>query len=131
MIPRTNQGENHWPQFVHSFYLTYAKIAFVFGLSLTLLPSIILPVDPDKSSSKLIVRFLLDTKFFNFIAKVSFWTYLIHLTLLLLYFGSSTTDFYYTFSSVFVIFVAMSIFSILLATFFVYLVESPFSKLQK
>lgn len=131
-IPRTNQGSHYWPQLVHSLYLTYGKLAFVFGLSLIILPSIILNSDTkDHKNQKLLVRFLMDTKTFNFIAKVSFCTYLLHLAFILVYYGSTKSDFYYAFYPVLVLFVSFSVISIISGTVLVYMVEAPFTKLQK
>lgn len=73
LVPRTAQGDDHhWSQLAHSLYLTYAKIFYVFGVALIVLPSLL--------GINTFVRFILDTKAFNFIAKISFWTYLVHLT---------------------------------------------------
>lgn len=131
-IPRTTQGsDHHWPQFVHSIYLTYGKLAFVFGLSMLTLPSMLLPTDLKEPRNSSLVRFMLDTKAFNFIAKVSFCTYLIHLTLLESYFGSLHIDFYYSYGNTFAIFAGMSVLSILSGVVLVYLVEAPFAKIQK
>ena len=68
-IQRTNQKELYWPQFVHSLYLTFGKPLFVIGLSFILLPSLL--------GIESLVHFLMDTKFFNFVGKVSFCTYLL------------------------------------------------------
>ena len=131
-IPRTDQGEHYWPQFVQSLYLTYSKLAFVFGLSLIILPSILLQSEKDnKKSNTLLVRFMLDTKVFNFIAKVSFCTYLLHLIFIMLFYGSTKTDFYFTLYPVFILFVSFSVISLFSGTIFVYIVEAPFMKLQK
>lgn len=73
----------------------------------------------------------MDTKIFSYIAKISFWTYLIHLTILLLAFGSTKIDFYYAMTPAFVLFVSFSVMSMLSGTVFFYLVEAPFSKIQK
>lgn len=127
-IPRTNQGNMYWPQIIHSIYLTFGKILFVFGLSLLIIPSIILPTN---SKSKLLVRFILDTKLFSYIAKVSYCTYLIHLTLLLLYYGSFKFDFYYAMGPTFTIFVSFSVLSLFCGLILFLLVEQPFSHLQR
>lgn len=130
-IPRTAQGEtHHWPQFVHSVYLTYGKIIFVLGVSLIIIPSLVL-TPKSKKDSRSLVHFLMDTKAFNFIAKVSFWSYLIHLTLIIAFYGSINTEYYYTFVPSFFLFVCFSAISIASGTIFVYLVEAPFTKIQK
>lgn len=73
----------------------------------------------------------MDTKTFNFIAKVSFCTYLLHLAFILVYYGSTKSDFYYAFYPVLVLFVSFSVISIISGTVLVYMVEAPFAKLQK
>jgi hypothetical protein len=70
-IPRTLQVGHKWPQVVHSFYLTFTKLFFVIGVSMLVTPAL-LGIKND------LVYFLMDTKLFNFTAKISFWTYLIH-----------------------------------------------------
>lgn len=72
-IPRTLQANTTyaWPQWLHSFYLTFTKLFFVMGVSMLATPAL-LGIKNDW------FFFLMDTKIFNFIAKISFWTYLIH-----------------------------------------------------
>lgn len=75
LIVRTAQGDDHhWPQLAHSLYLTYGKLFYVLGVAMIILPSLL--------GANTFVRFILDTKIFNFIAKISFWTYLVHLTIM-------------------------------------------------
>ena len=94
LIPRTAQGQNHhWPQFVHSIFLTYSKLLFVFGLAMMILPSLL--------GINTLLNFSLDTKAFNFIAKISFWTYLIHLTIMNIWITSIKIDFYYAYVPLF------------------------------
>ena len=94
-IPRTLQVGTEWPQELHSLYQATAKVFFVGALSLMLMPSL-------SGSKQSIVRFLMDTNFFNFIAKISFCTYLIHLTVLNIWLQSRTYDRYYTIVPIFV-----------------------------
>lgn len=68
------------------------------------------------------IRFIMDTKAFNFLAKVSFWTYLIHLTVLFVYFGTRFFDYYYAFLPSYIVFIASAVVSIFWGTIFVYLV---------
>ena len=86
-IPRTLQVGYVWPQFIESAFLTFSKSLFVVGLSIALTPSLL-----DVPS---MVSFCMDTKFFNFISKISFWTYLIHYMVLMRTDYVSKTDFYY------------------------------------
>lgn len=110
-IPRTAQGDDRfWSQLAHSLFLTYSKFAFTFGLSLILLPSLLgIPT---------LARFLLDTKLFNFIAKISFWTYLIHLNVVYIFVTSIKIDFYYAYVPLFSQFAAASVLSMILGFFF-------------
>ncbi len=71
VIPRTLQVGHKWPQAVHSTYLTFSKLFFVMGVSMLVTPTLV-GVKND------LFYFLMDTKLFNFVAKISFWTYLIH-----------------------------------------------------
>lgn len=90
LIPRTAQGDNHkWSQLSHSLFLTYSKLIFVIGIAIIILPSLL--------GTNSIVRFTMDTKIFNLIAKISFWTYLIHLTIMYRWIFSMQIDFYYSF----------------------------------
>jgi peptidoglycan/LPS O-acetylase OafA/YrhL len=107
LIPRTAQGENHyWSQLAHSFFLTYSKLIFIIGLAILILPSL-LGIDT-------LVMFVLDTKAFNFMAKISFCTYLIHLTIIYAWIGSIKIDFYYSYVPLFSIGAAMAIISMTL-----------------
>lgn len=106
-IPRTAQGFTHyWPQLAHSLYLTYGKTLFVFSLSIIILPSLL--------GIKTFVRFIMDTDFFNVIAKISFCTYLIHLTLLMHWFTTRTIDEYWAFLPKYFLFVSHSVGSLIL-----------------
>jgi peptidoglycan/LPS O-acetylase OafA/YrhL len=88
LIPRTLQLGNTWPQSVHSFYLSAGKVFFVLGLYIMILPSLL--------DIQNITFFLMDTKIFNFISKISFWTYLIHYMIIVQIAYSQKVDFYYT-----------------------------------
>lgn len=124
LIPRTAQGEDrHWPQLAHSLFLTYGKWAFTFAISLIILPSLL--------GIKSIVRFMLDTKFFNYIAKVSFCTYLVHLIMLDISFQNTTTDYYYSVIPHYSLFVSMTAISLGLGFLMAVLVELPLSRLQR
>lgn len=122
-IQRTNQNEHRWPQFVHSLYLTYAKTLFVMGLSLGILPSIL--------GVRSFINFIMDTKLFNFIAKVSFCTYLLHVLVIYQWIGKISVDTYYSFLTEYDIYVMHAVLSILSGFVLCIFVEIPFSKLQK
>ena len=123
IIQRTNQNEHRWPQFVHSLYLTYTKTLFVMGLSIAILPSIL--------GVKSFINFIMDTKIFNFIAKVSFCTYLVHVMVIYQWIGKISVDTYYSFLTEYDLCVAHSVLSILSGFVLCLFVEIPFSKLQK
>lgn len=70
MLPHNLQVGNVWPEWAHGVYLSFEKITFTFGIYLLILPTLLEVPN--------MAFFLLDTKFFNFISKISFWVYLIH-----------------------------------------------------
>jgi hypothetical protein len=92
LIPRTIQIGMKWPQLAHSLYLTFSYFIFVFGLSLTILPTIL-------GSRTSIVKLLLDTEIFNFITKISFVTYLIHNSFVKAWYIEQSYNTYYSHNS--------------------------------
>lgn len=122
--PRMQQlNQNAWPQLIHSLYLSLGKIIFVMGLSMLILPSLL--------GVKSWVIFCMDTKFFNFIAKISFCTYLLHLLVIQWLINGRSVDYYYTTMSMHVIFVFICLISLILGFILVLMVEVPFAKLTK
>lgn len=93
------------------------------GVALIIFPSLL--------GIKGLVRFTMDTKAFNFIAKISFWTYLIHLTIMYRWITSIKIDFYYAYLPLFTLFVTTAAQSMLLGFTLSVLVELPFAKFQK
>ena len=73
----------------------------------------------------------MDTIFFNFIAKISFCTYLIHLIILILWFTTRGIDSYYAFIPNYFLFVSHSAWSLLFGFVMTVLVEFPCSKIQR
>lgn len=126
LIPRSLQVNDptFWPQSVHSLYQSLGKLLFVMGLSLTILPSLL-------GSLKSIIYFTMDTKLFNFIGKISFCTYLIHLIVLIVWVQSRTYDRYYTIVPVLAEFGGVLVLALFFGLVMTILVEMPFSKLQK
>jgi peptidoglycan/LPS O-acetylase OafA/YrhL len=122
-IPRTGQNEHNWPQLAHSLYLTYGKTGFVVAVSLIVLPSLL--------GMNSFVRFILDTKLFNFIGKVSYCTYLVHLIFITYWMYAQFTNFYFGPIATYVIFLTTSIASIFFGFILSILVEIPFAKFQK
>lgn len=122
-IPRTGQNEHNWSQLAHSLYLTYGKTGFVVAVSLIVLPSLL--------GVNSFVRFILDTKLFNFIGKVSYCTYLVHLIFITYWMYAQFTNFYFEPIATYVIFLTTSIASIAFGFILSILVEIPFSRFQK
>ena len=123
LIQRTNQFLPGWPQLAHSLYLTYAKTLFVMGLGIALLPSLL--------GVRSMINFTMDTKMFNFIAKVSYCTYLIHVMFIIQWTAGTVIDFYYSMLTEYELVVAHSVMSILGGFVLCLMVEVPFTKLQK
>lgn len=93
------------------------------ALSMIILPSLL--------GIKSIIIWMMDTKFFNWIAKISFWTYLIHLTIMTQWFGNVNTDQYYALIPIYGLFAAHSVLSMTFGLIFTLIIEIPFTKLQK
>lgn len=124
-IPRTAQGDDkHWSQLSHSLFLTYSKLLFILGLTLILLPSLL-------GGANGFICFILDTKAFNFMGKISFWTYLIHLTIMYGWITSMKIDFYYAYVPLFGLATATAVESMAIGFILCLLVEIPFVSLQK
>ena len=115
LIPRMLQVDGTaWPQWIHSLYLSTAKVFFVLGMYLSILPSLL-----DIPS---FAFFIMDTKFFNFVAKVSLCTYLIHYMVVLQITYRQKTDFYYSVGDVIPLYIptaAISLFLGLIGTLIV------------
>ena len=123
LIPRTLQVDIKWPQTIHSLYLSLGKALFVVALYLMILPSIL--------GVSNFTFFIMDTKFFNFISKVSFWTYLIHYMVVLQVSYRQKIDFYYTIYDVIPLYIPVAAISVFLGMMGTILVELPFAKLEK
>lgn len=106
LIPRTLQLNVVWPQWVHSLYLSTGKVFFVLGMYLSILPSLL-----DLPNFAFLI---MDTKFFNFIAKISFWTYLIHYMVVLQVAYRQKIDFYYSVGDVIPLYIPIAAISVCL-----------------
>jgi peptidoglycan/LPS O-acetylase OafA/YrhL len=102
VIPRTLQVGHKWPQIAHTFYLTFTKLFFVIGVSMLVTPAL-LGIKND------LVFFLMDTKFFNFIGKISFWTYLIHYMVIEHATYVQKLDYYFDVNDVFMLYIPVAI----------------------
>ena len=122
-IPRTSQLGHYWSKLVNSLYLTYGKSLFVIGITFLILPSLF--------GCQSIIKLGLDNKITNFISKVSFFTYLIHLNVVMQWANSRTVEFYYSLIPLFGQFVSHSLISLGIATWLTLIIEVPFSKIQK
>jgi hypothetical protein len=108
-IPRTLQVGNKWPQIYHSLYLSLGKVLFVLGMYLAILPSLL--------GVKNFTFFIIDTNLFNWLSKVSFWTYLIHYMVVLQVTYRQKLDFYYTLSDILPLYIPIAFISVLLGFF--------------
>ena len=124
LIVRTLQVGYIWPQFVHSLYLSTTKLFFVMGVSLLVTPSL-LGIKND------MVFFLMDTKFFHYIGKISFWTYLIHYMFILHVNYTQRVDFYYDVRDVFSLYLPVAILSMISGAVGTIVIEVPFAKLEQ
>ena len=121
VIPHNMQLGNTWPYWAHGLYLSGEKISFTFGVYLLILPTLLeIPT---------ISFFLLDTKFFNFTGKISFWVYLMHLMVVERVCFGQKVDFYYTAEDVIPLYGGIAVISMCLGFIGTMLVEVPFSKL--
>lgn len=123
-IPRTLQVGYEWPQVVHSLYLTTTKLFFVMGVALLVTPSL-LGIKND------MVFFIADTKFFHYIGKISFWTYLIHYMFVLHVSYTQRVDFYYDTRDIFSLYMPVAMLSMLFGALGTLLVEVPFAKIEQ
>lgn len=124
VIPRTLQVGHKWPQAVHSMYLTFSKLFFVIGVSMLVTPTLV-GIKND------LFYFLMDTKLFNFIAKISFWTYLIHYMVIEHSCYVQKLDYYYDTDDVFTLYVPIAIIAMAFGLVGTLLIEVPFAKLEK
>ncbi len=114
VLPRDLQLGNTWSQTVHSLYLSLGKVFFVLGLYLMIIPSLL--------GVPNFIFFVMDTKFFNFLSKVSFFTYLLHYMVILQIYYRQKIDFYYSMFDIFPLYIpicAISIFVGLMGTILV------------
>ncbi len=121
LIPRTLQLDVSWPQWLHSLYLSCGKVAFVIGMYLSILPSLL-----DVPNFTFLI---MDTKLFSFIAKISFWTYLIHYMVVLQITYRQKIDFYYSIGDVIPLYIPTAAISLFLGFIGTLIVEIPFAKM--
>lgn len=124
LIPRTLQVGHTWPQPVHSTYLTFSKLFFVMGVSMLVTPTLV-GIKND------LFYFLMDTKLFNFVAKISFWTYLIHYMIIEHSCYIQKLDFYYDTRDVLTLYFPVALIAMGFGLMGTLLIEIPFAKLEK
>lgn len=122
-IPRTLQVGGTWSQTGHSFYLSFSKLAFTIGVAMLLLPATV--------GIKDIITTIFDTRAFSMIAKISFWTYLIHYIVIMRNSYSEKQAEYFTFFEVFQHYVTDLTISLFLGLVMTMVIEAPFVKLEK
>lgn len=122
-IPDTRIVSTEWSQFEHSLYLSLSKITFTIAVALILLPATVGIVD--------IITTLFDTRFFSIIAKISFWTYLIHYIVIMRNSYNLKQSEYFTFFEVFQHYLTDLVISLFLGFVFTMVVEAPFVKLER
>lgn len=123
LVPRSLQMNAVWPQWCHSLYLSTGKVFFVLGMYSTILPTLLdLPN---------FTFFIMDTKVFNFIAKISFWTYLIHYMVVLQITYRQKIDFYYSVGDILPIYIPTAAISLFFGFIGTLIVEVPFGKMVK
>jgi len=123
LIPRTLQVNMPWPQWLHSLYLSCGKVFFVLGMYISILPSLL--------DIKNFTFFIMDTGFFNFISKISFWTYLIHYMVVLQITYRQKVDFYYSVGDIVPLYIPTAAISVFLGFVGTIIVEVPFAKMEK
>lgn len=72
---------------------------------------------------------MMDTKLFNFIAKISFWTYLIHYMVIEHACYTQKIDFYYKVGDIFTLYFPVALIAMVFGLLGTLLVEVPFGKL--
>jgi hypothetical protein len=121
LIPRTLQQGGTWPQPLHSLYLSFGKVVFVMGMFSSVLPSLL-----DVPN---FTFFIMDTKFFNFISKISFWTYLIHYMVVMQIVYRQKIDFYFKIGDIMPLYFPTVIISLFFGFIGTITVEVPFAKM--
>ncbi len=76
-------------------------------------------------------KLLLDNTLLNFLAKISFCTYLMHLMVIIQYYNSRTYDYYYSLLAAFPLYLGCLVLSCFFGFLLTIFVELPFSVWQK
>ena len=121
MLPHNMQLGNTWPYWAHGIYLSLEKVTFTFGIYLLILPTLMEVPN--------LAFFLLDTRFFNFTGKISFWVYLFHFMIVERVCFQEKVDFYYSPETVIPLFFSVVAISFLFGFIGTMMIEAPFAKL--
>lgn len=122
-IPRTRQVGQEWTQTEHSLYLSLSKLTFTLAVAVAILPATV--------GIKDIIVTMFDTRFFSIIAKISFWTYLIHYIVIMRNSYNLKQSEYFTFFEVFQQYLTDLVISLFLGFVLTMVVEAPFVKLER
>ncbi len=123
-VPRSFQIGTYWPQLAHSIYWTFSRAIFVFGTILTILPTML-------GHSHSFFNFILTAKLLQFIARISFCTYLIHVMVIYQFTYTRNYDIYYAIIDTFVVYLGILTLCLFFGFLMTVFVELPFAKLQK
>lgn len=121
IVPHDLQVGNTWPEWGHAFYLSFEKLTFTAGIYFLILPTLLEVPN--------MAFFLLDTRLFNFLSKISFWAYLFHFMVVEYVNFGEKVDFYYTLETILPLYFSIAAISMCFAFVGTMLVEVPFSKL--
>lgn len=123
-VPRSLQENGNWDQVWHSLYLVSSRLLFNVGILLVILPTLL-------GLKTSFFRTILDTKLFNFIAKISFCVYLVHYIVLSQEIAYRAYDVYYYPKDIYIQFIGVLVLSCFFGFILTVTVELPFSHLQK
>ena len=123
-ITRPVQMGGTWPQSLHSLYYALSKPVFLFGMVLTLLPTVL-------GVRGSFFDLILTNRCFVFIARISFCTYLVHLIVMEQFFGTRTYDISYNVLDAFMVNMGILVLSLFFGFLLTMMVELPFANLQK
>ena len=123
-ILRTLQAGQKWDQIWHSLYACLEKPFFIIGLIMVTFPSVL-------GCKGSFFRLLLESKILNFMAKISFCTYLVHFMVILQFVSSRTYDNYFSLLDTFTLYLGALVVSCFFGFLMTIFVELPFSICQK
>lgn len=124
LIVRTLQIGHNWPQILHSLYSCLEKPIFIIGLFMVIFPTIL-------GCKGSFFHLLLSNKLFNFLAKISFCTYLVHVMVMIQSIMSRTYDNYYSLITTFPLYLGNLVVSCFIGFLMTIFVELPCSAWQK